>query len=369
MRSFLQHARLLAVPLLLAAFLSDFLSPSAPNTQDLNQFYAPPARLRFVDVQGRFHWRPFVYRLDILDSLHARYREATEQAFPLEFFCEGYHYRFMGLIPASRHLLGVANTGTLHPWGTDALGRDVLARTLAGARNSMMVLLFGITIYFMLGVTIGTIAGVAGGWADTLLMRFAEFVLALPALYLVLAVRALLPPDLPFWQTVCLTAGTIAGVTWPPIARGVRGQILQIKKAGYVEAARMLGASPWHIFRRHMLPAMAPFALAQTAVAAPLFILGEVVLSFLNVGFSDSGASWGTMLRGLTQDPRVLTDFWWNLSPLAFVFATLLCLNGFSRRMRTRVTCAARLTSEPSQAMCVTQGIALRSGAARHIVP
>lgn len=200
----------------------------------------------------------------------------------------------------------------------------------------MMIMLFGITIYFTIGVSIGTLAGAAGGWTDTLLMRFSEFVLALPALYLVLAVRALLPPDMPFWQTVFLTAGTIAAVAWPPMARGVRGQILQIKKAGYVEAARMLGASPWHIFRRHMLPAMATFALAQTAVAAPVFILGEVVLSFLNVGFHDSGASWGTMLRGLTQDPRMLTDFWWNLSPLAFVFAALLCLNGFSRRMRTR---------------------------------
>jgi peptide/nickel transport system permease protein len=336
MRSIHQYARLLAVPLLLASFLSDFLSPSAPDAQDLNQFYAPPARVRFVDMQGRFHWRPFVYRMELVDSLDATYREANDQAFPLEFFCEGYRYRFMGLIPSSRHLLGTGNTGTFHPWGTDALGRDVLARTLAGARNSMMVLLFGITIYFMLGVTIGTIAGAAGGWTDTLLMRFSEFVLALPALYLVLAVRALLPPNMPFWQTVFLTAGTIAAVAWPPMARGVRGQILQIKKACYVEAARMLGGSPWHIFRRHMLPAMATFALAQTAVAAPLFILGEVVLSFLNVGFHDSGSSWGTMLRGLAQDPRVLTDFWWNLSPLAFVFATLLCLSGFSRRMRTR---------------------------------
>jgi peptide/nickel transport system permease protein len=335
MRSIHQYARLLAVPLVLASFLSDFLSSSAPDAQDLNQFYAPPARLRFVDVKGRFHLWPFVYRLALIDPLDATYREAKDQAFPLELFCEGYRYRFMGLIPSSRHLLGTGNTGAFHPWGTDALGRDVLARTLAGARNSMMVMLFGITVYFMLGVGIGALAGAAGGWTDTLLMRFCEFVLALPALYLVLAVRALLPPDMPFWQTVFLTAGTIAAVAWPPMARGVRGQILQIKKAGYVEAARMLGASPWHIFRRHMLPATANFALAQTAVAAPLFILGEVVLSFLNVGFHDSGSSWGTMLRGLTQDPRVLTDFWWNLSPLAFVFATLLCLNGFSRRMRT----------------------------------
>lgn len=337
MRSFHRSARLLAIPLFLASLFSDFLSPSAPETQDLEQFYAPPAQLHFVDVQGRFHWRPLVYRLKLVDDpLDARYREGEDQAFPLKFFCEGYHYRWLGLVPSSRHLFGTADTGTFHPWGTDALGRDVLARTLAGAQTSMMVMLCGIAIYFLLGVAIGTIAGAAGGWTDTLLMRFSEFVLALPALYLVLAVRALLPPNLPFWQTVLLTGGTIAAVAWPPIARGVRGQILQTKNAGYVEAARMLGASPWHIFRWHLFPATATFALTQTAVAAPLFILGEVVLSFLNVGFEGTSPSWGAMLRGLTQDPRVLTDFWWNLSPLAFVFATLLCLNGFSRRIRTR---------------------------------
>lgn len=336
MKRIAYYVRLLAVPLLLAALLSDFLSPSAPNAQDLDQFYAPPARIHFVDSQGRFHWQPFVHRLELVDPLNAVYREANDLVFPLEFFCEGYRYRFLGFIPSSRHLFGAGNTGSFHPWGTDALGRDLLARTLAGARNSLMVMLLGITIYFMIGVTLGTIAGATGGWIDTLLMRFSEFVLALPALYLVLAVRSLLPPDLPFWQTVIITAGTIAVVAWPPLARGVRGQILQIKNADYIEAARLLGATPWHNFRRHIFPAMATSAWAQTVVAAPLFILGEVVLSFLNVGFHDSGASWGAMLRGLIQDPRILTDFWWNLSPLAFIFAALLCLNGFSMSSRTR---------------------------------
>jgi peptide/nickel transport system permease protein len=326
-------ARLLAIPLLLISLLSDFLSPSSPDAQDLDHFYAPPAKMRFVDAQGKFHWRPFIYRIELVDSLNASYRERSDQTLSLALFCKGYQYRFLGIVPASRHLLGTRDAGTFHPWGTDALGRDVLARTMAGARNSMMILLFGIAIYFVLGVTVGACAGLAGGWADMLLMRFSEFVLALPALYLVLAVRVLLPADMPFWQTVFLTAATLASVAWPPLARGVRGQILQSKSATYVEAARILGASRWHIFRRHMLPALAPYALAQTAVASPLFILGEVILSFLNVGFHDSGASWGTMLRSLTQDPRTLTDFWWNLSPIVFVFATLFCLTGFSRRI------------------------------------
>jgi peptide/nickel transport system permease protein len=299
---------------------------------NLSQGFAPPGRVRFVDSQGTFHWRPFVYRMELLEPQESQYRERYETAYPLEFFCQGYSYRFLGLIPSRLHLFGTGTAGVYHPWGTDKLGRDVLALTLAGARSAMLVLVLGLVVYFALGVVVGALAGMLMGWADVVLMRLSEFVLALPALYLVLALRSRLPPQMPFWQTALLTAATIAAVAWPPLARGVRGQIFQIQNAVYVEAARALGASPWHVFRRHMLPALAPYALAQTAVAAPLFILGEVILSYLNVGFQDSSASWGAMLRNLKNDPRVLTSFWWNLSPLAFVFVTLLCLNSFSRK-------------------------------------
>jgi peptide/nickel transport system permease protein len=103
----------------------------------------------------------------------------------------------------------------------------------------------------------------------------------------------------------------------------------------HVEAARSLGGTPFHVFRDHMLPSLLPYALAQTAVAAPVFLLGEAVLSFLNVGFRDSGESWGSMLRSL-KDIRVITDFWWNLLPLGMVFLTLLCLNMLSSRLGGR---------------------------------
>jgi peptide/nickel transport system permease protein len=328
-------ARLLAIPLLLVALCHDFLSPSHPDLQDLNQNYAPPSRIHFWDSQGVFHWRPFVCRMELIDLLQGTYREQREQPYPLHFLCDGYPYKFLGFIPSSTHLVGTATPGMFHPWGTDDLGRDVLARTLAGARSTLMVLFLGMTIYCLLGVSIGALAGMAGGWTDAVLMRFSEFVLALPALYLVLAVRAQLPAQMPFWQTAVLTAATIASVTWPPMARGIRGLILQIQNAGYAEAARALGASPWRVFRRHMLPALAPFALAQAVVTAPIFILGEVILSFLNVGFQDSAVSWGAMMRNL-RDPRVLTDFWWNLSPLGFVFVTLFCLNNLGRHLRRR---------------------------------
>ena len=323
-------ARFLTIPLFLVALFSDFLSTNPPDRLDLNQCYAPPSRIHFRDPSGKFRWRPQVYRMEMTDIQLSRYGELTDQSYPLRFFPRGFPYRILGIIPSTRHFLGTDVEGIFHPWGTDGMGRDVFSRTLAGARTSLFVLIVGIVLYAFLGTAIGALAGMAGGWTSTVLMRMSEFVLALPALYLVLAARAMLPLDMSFGLTAFVTAALIAAVTWPPLALGVRGLILQLQNAGYTEAARAMGGSPWHILRRHMLPALAPFALAQTITAAPLFILGDLILSFLNVGFQGSIPSWGTMLRSLTADPRVVTDFWWNAAPFGFVILTLFCLNSLA---------------------------------------
>ncbi len=319
--------------LVLIAAFADFLSSNPPLMQNLDQFYHPPTRLHFFDREGSFHLRPFLYRSELQEPLDVLYSEETDTEYPLEFFFKGHPYRLFGLIEMDRHLAGRSQEPYFYPFGTDELGRDVLARVLAGARTSLMIVSLGIGFYVLLGLAIGALAGLCGGWIDALLMRFSEFVLALPALYLILALRAILPMRISFLQTLFLMVGTIAAVAWPPMARGVRGLILQLKNSIYVEAARSLGATPAHIFIRHMFPSLLPFVLTQLVVAAPIFLLGELVLSFLNVGFRDSAESWGLMLRSL-KDTRVITDFWWNLLPLAMIFMTLLSLNILSSRLR-----------------------------------
>jgi peptide/nickel transport system permease protein len=324
-----------AVLMAFAAVFADFLSSNPPAMQNLDQFYHPPSRVHFFDSSGKPALKPFIYSTRLTDPLDVAYQEDREQAYPLEYFFKGYPYKLFGWIPMDCHLAGRSNGPRYYPLGTDELGRDVMARVLAGTRTSLLVVALGMAVYAALGLTIGASAGLLGGWTDSILMRFSEFVLALPALYLLLAMRAMLPLRIPFWQTLLLTVGTIAAVAWPPMARGVRGLILQLKNSVHIEAARSLGGTPFHIFRRHLLPFLLPYALAQTAVAAPIFLLGEAVLSFLNVGFRDSGESWGSMLRSL-KDMRVITDFWWNLLPLGMVFLTLLCLNILSSRLTSR---------------------------------
>jgi peptide/nickel transport system permease protein len=316
--------------LLVISVFSDFLSPNPPGMQNLEQYFQPPARIHLQRLDGKLP-HPFVRRMELKDPLDARYEEDRETAYPLQFFYAGYDYRLFGFISLNTHLVGRGQAPFYYPLGTDELGRDVLSRVLAGTRTSMLVVLLGLILYAAFGITVGAFAGLFGGWIDSFLMRLSEFVLALPALYLVLSLRALLPMRIPFIQTLLLMVGTIAAVVWPPMARGVRGLILQLRSAGFVEAARSFGATPGHIFRRHMLRALAPFVLSQLAVAAPIFLLGEVILSFLNIGFRDGGESWGSMLQSM-KDTRVLTDFWWNLLPLFMVFLTLLCLNLLSSR-------------------------------------
>jgi peptide/nickel transport system permease protein len=323
----------LALILVSAALFADFLSTNPPDAQDLDSFFAPPTRIRFTDAAGTFHLRPFVYRCELADALNVRYVERTERPIPLEFFASGWEYRLWGWLPCSRHLVRAGAGGSLYLLGADELGRDVLSRTLAGARTSLVVVLAGVLLAGLIGLALGGLAGMAIGWVDSGVMRASEFVLALPALYLILALRAVLPLHIPYWKTLALMVGTIALVAWPPMARGVRGLLLQLRSAGHIEAARGLGASEWHLFRRHMLPALAPVALAQAALAAPIFLLGEVLLSYLGVGFQSGDASWGTMLQG-AKDMRIVTNFWWNLAPLPLVFLTLLVLNGASTASR-----------------------------------
>jgi peptide/nickel transport system permease protein len=321
--------------LVFISIFADFLSSNHPSAQNLDHFFVPPSPIHFFEENGEFHGRPFIYHTELTDPLDVEYSEQKETAFALEFFYKGYGYKLFGLIPWDRHLMGRSLEPFYFPLGADELGRDVLAKILAGTRTSLLVVLLGMVIYAVLGITIGALAGLLGGWIDSVLMRFSEFVLALPVLYLVLALRALLPMSVPFWQSLFFTIAIIAAVAWPPMARGIRGLILQLKHSTFVEAARSLGGTPIHIFRHHMFPSLLPFVLTQTALAAPIFLLGEVILAFLNVGFQDSGESWGSMLRSL-KDARIITDFWWNLLPLAMVFLTLLCLNLLGGRLRTR---------------------------------
>jgi peptide/nickel transport system permease protein len=296
-----------------AALGAGFLAPYSPTEQNRTLPYAPPTRLHFVDAAGRLHLRPFVYALDEAAADAGRFAEDRGRRAPIRFLVEGAPYTVLGL-RGRVHLFGVDEPARAFLLGTDGLGRDQLSRLLHGAQVSLLAGLLAAGLSLGLGWVLGTLAGFYGRWLDALVMRGAELFLALPWLYLLFAVRAVLPlhvaPAAAF-LTVVLVIGL---VDWARPARLVRGVVLSARERNYVLAARGFGATDFHLIRGHIAPQTAGLVLTQGALLVPQYILAEVSLSFLGLGVSEPVPSWGNML-GALQHYHVLVSYWWMWAP------------------------------------------------------
>ena len=195
--------------------------------------------------------------------------------------------------PAAQTLpLRLARPSAAHPFGLDELGRDILARVLAGARISFLI---GLTVVFVsasVGTLLGAAAGYFGGLLDDAISRVIDVLLAFPGLLLAIALVAVLGPSL----ANVLVALTIIG--WVGYARLVRGQVLRARELDYVQAARAQGAGVARILWRHVIPAALPAVVVQATLGMAGAIVSEAALSFLGLGVQPPTPSWGTMLNG-----------------------------------------------------------------------
>lgn len=281
--------------------------------------FAPPMPIRIVDEQGGWH-APFVYPLRLVDRVERRYAEERARRVPLAWFSQGKLVRAVD-----------EREGPLLLLGADALGRDIFARLVIGARASLGVALVAGLGTLLLGLVAGGIAGYAGGWIDEALMRLAEFVLVLPAIYVILALRAVMPLVLPPDAVFALMAGLLALVAWPYVARGVRAIVATERQREYAAAAQSLGASHSRILVRHLLPAARGFLAVQVALLLPAFILAEATLSFVGLGFPEPTPTWGTMLQD-ARNIAALVDFPWLLSPAVCIVTVVLAVNLLAAR-------------------------------------
>jgi peptide/nickel transport system permease protein len=193
--------------------------------------------------------------------------------------------------PRSQELaLRLAGPSFSHPLGLDELGRDILARLVAGARVSLIVGLSVVSVSSLLGLVVGGIAGYAGGWTDTLIGRVIDVLMAFPGILLAIALVAALGPSL---RNVVIALATIG---WVGYARLVRGQVLKAREFEYVHAAQSLGASPARVLVRHVLPSAYPAVLVQATLGMAGAIVAEASLSFLGLGVQPPTPSWGAML-------------------------------------------------------------------------
>ncbi len=216
-----------------------------------------------------------------------------------------------------------------HPFGSDALGRDVLSRVMFAFRVSLAVAAGSVVLALIIGTAIGLTAGYFGGWVDTLLMRPIEMLLALPALLLAVSLIAIVGPG----SLVATLA--IAIIYLPIIARVVRGSALVVSAQPYVEAARARGSSHPATMLRHVLPNAAPPALVQASVLMGFALQIEAALSFLGLGAQPPTSSLGLMLSDgrdvLSQAP------WVEVFPGLAIAVTVLAFNLFGDGLRGRL--------------------------------
>ncbi len=211
-----------------------------------------------------------------------------------------------------------------HPLGTDYLGRDLLARLMAGARVSLFIGLAAPLLFIAFGVIYGAAAGFLGGLADQALMRFSDFVVALPFLLFMILLRVASGVQ-PGESGITPMVLAMVLLSWPAAARLVRGQILQIREEGYISAARLLGGSAPYLVLRHMIPNTLGVILVTMTFAVPTAIFTEAFLSFIGMGVAPPTPSWGSMcnegIKTMLTTPHEL------IFPALFISVTVLAFN------------------------------------------
>ena len=233
--------------------------------------------------------------------------------------------RDRGLIGASDDLAqGDSLELQLHPFGTDYLGRDMLARLMAGARVSLFIGIVAPLLFVMFGVAFGATAGFIGGRVDQFMMRFADFVVALPFLLFMILFKIAFGIG-PGESGVMPMLVAMVVLLWPATARLVRGQILQLREAAYVQASRLLGARTNYLVLRHMLPNTLGVVLVTLTFEIPKAIFVEAFLSFIGMGVAPPTPSWGSMsnegIATMLTTPHEL------IFPALFISITVLAFN------------------------------------------
>ena len=330
----------------LLALFAGFLAPYGLNEyrRSPSMSFHPPTKIHWIHPETGRLTAPFVFATTAERDPVTRQRiyvEDTTQPYPIRWFVRRPQtsYSVLGLWRSDLHLFGVDEPARIFLWGTNGLGKDVFSRVLYGGQVSLTIGVLAVWVSLFLGLLFGGLAGYYGGWIDDFIMRLNEVMDAIPSLFLLIVLSALLrDPRNPLAQAFGLQMNSaqiflmivlvLGFVGWGSLARTIRSMVLSIREMDYAQAAKALGAGDRRIIWQHLLPATASYVIVVTSLAIPGFILAETGLSFIGLGPSElDTASWGMLLKDATAQGISIQFTPWLLIPGIPVFLAVLCWN------------------------------------------
>ncbi|MBE9115583.1 ABC transporter permease [Lusitaniella coriacea LEGE 07157] len=331
----------------LAIVVADFVAPYDPYASQAEGSLLPPTQIYWRDRETQKFIGPHVYPTTQgptdVETGKRELKVDFSQPSPIRLFAKGVPYKLFRIsipfpsvdenvilfpgIASNRHLFGTIGEGNLNLLGTDNNARDQFSRLVFGGRISLSIGIVGIAISFPLGMLVGGISGYFGGWVDASLMRLVEVLMTIPTLYLLVALAAVLPPGLTSAQRFLLIIAITSFVSWASLARVIRGQVLSIKEREFVDAARAIGANPFYIITRHILPQTATYIIISATLSIPSFIVAESVLSLIGLGIQQPDPSWGNLLSLSTNASILVLQPWLIWPPAALIILTVLAFN------------------------------------------
>jgi peptide/nickel transport system permease protein len=329
---FRKHKVAVASAIVVAGFYAvvlgaDFLAYSDPDASEAQRSLMPPQRVYFFDG-----WRfaPYVHGLKGArdpQTFKRVYRADPSEKIPVRFFAQGFEYKFLGLFPMTRHLIGVDSgrdaAKTIFLLGTDVQGRDLWSRLMYGTRISLTIGLVGVTASLILGVVLGGISGFYGGSIDTLIQRIIEILRSIPTIPLWMGLGAALPRDWSILQVYFAITIIISLLAWTELARVVRGRFLAMREEDFIVSARLVGCSQMRTIFVHMVPSFMSHIIAATTLALPAMIVSETSLSFLGLGLRPPAISWGVLLQQAQNVQTVALSPWLMLPAVPVIVAVV----------------------------------------------
>ena len=309
-------------------FLAEFIAPYGANTS-FPEYTCHPPNVRFS--QGKLQ----VQEHRVINTVNWNYVRIRDHYTKINFLGKGEQYKLWGIVPMDRHLISTGSENyPIFLLGADTLGRDLFSRIIHGSRISLTIGFIATFISLILAILFGGLAGYFGGKTDWAIMRFAEFLMLIPGLYLILFLRSLLSGRMDTGQSYMMITLILSLVGWPGTARTLRGMTHAIKREDFIQNAQLeMIPSPVIIFR-HIIPQIASLLIVSIALAVPGFIMTETTLSYLGLGIADPAVSWGSLIKRDISTIANLTTYPWFLSPVWFLLGVTLAFNFLGDALR-----------------------------------